>query len=293
MDLIYYQIHAFRKSGYHWDKVKQLCKEMYYPFTDDHRKVYNQLLKMGLFEEGTALWLLPEKSKPKHRIFGIIPDVHAPFNHPNFLTFCKDIFIERKVTDIIFIGDLVDNHAISRHDSSTRAKGPVEEYNDAKGEVALWVKTFPVARFVLGNHDAIPERQLATIGIPPQFLKSYEDLWGLPDTWEIAEEFDINDVLYFHGISSMGKDGILNTAIASRMSAVQGHTHTLLGCKYSANKKNIIFGLNVGCGIDVEAYSMEYAKHFVKKPTLGCGVVVSSSEAYAIPMTNKYFRSNE
>lgn len=143
------------------------------------------------------------------------------------------------------------------------------------------------------NHDAIPSRQLADLGMPSFYLRSYKDLWNLPKAWDIDVEFIIDNVLYFHGIGSMGKDGALNSALYNRMSTVQGHAHSFLGCKYSANNRDLVFGMNVGCGVDNDSYAMEYGKHFVKKPTLGCGVVYSSKEAYAIPMTDKYFRSYE
>ena len=75
------------------------------------------------------------------------------------------------------------------------------------------------------------------------------------------------------------------------MSAVIGHAHSYLGVKYNANPRNIVFGMNVGCGIDIDAYAMRYGKYFKLKPTLGCGVVISKTEAYSVPMSEKYFRS--
>ena len=45
-----------------------------------------------------------------------------------------------------------------------------------------------------------------------------------------------------------------------------------------------IFGLNVGCGIDIDRYAFAYAQDFKIRPGLGCGVVVDSGEAHFIPM---------
>jgi hypothetical protein len=165
------------------------------------------------------------------------------------------------------------------------------EYEKVLQHLRKWDKEFPVAKVCIGNHDTIPERQLATIGIPAFYLQSYTDLWKLPKEWEFEDYFTINDVLYIHGIGSGGKEGALNTALKQRMSVVQGHTHSYLGCKYMANARDIIFGLNVGCGIDIKSYAMEYGKYFINKPTLGCGIVVNSEEAYAVPMGREYFRS--
>jgi len=55
---------------------------------------------------------------------------------------------------------------------------------------------------------------------------------------------------------------------------VVGHSHSFGGVSYLASRNDIIFGLNVGCGIDVDHMAFSYGKNFPKKPTLGCGVVL-------------------
>jgi hypothetical protein len=157
-------------------------------------------------------------------------------------------------------------------------------------EVAKFVKAFPKVKMCKGNHDAIPYRQAATVGIGERYLKTFSELFNLPKSWEIEEEFIINGVLYKHGINCMGKDGAINTAIQERMSTVIGHSHAFGGCKYSANKRDIIFGMNVGCGIDIDAYAFAYGKYDKNRPTLGCGIVFNDSNAIFVPMGREYFR---
>jgi hypothetical protein len=53
---------------------------------------------------------------------------------------------------------------------------------------------------------------------------------------------------------------------------------------YSASDRDMIFGMNVGCGVDVDAYAMAYGKVYSKKPTLGCGVVIDGKIALFLPM---------
>lgn len=277
-------VHKLRQEKKTWKEIMKLVPNA----SNNMRKYYNAWL---LSTNTEKLWLLPESRKPKDRVVGVVGDVHLPFEHPNYLQFIVDTFIEQKVTDIVFIGDLIDNHAISRHETSTRADSPLLEYYKTLEKIKEWKKEFPIAKMCIGNHDTIPERQISTLGIPSVFLKDYRTLWELPKEWEIEDYFTINDVLYIHGIGSGGKDGAINTALKQRLSLVQGHTHSYLGCKYMANARDVIFGLNVGCGIDLKAYAMEYGKYFVNKPTLGCGVVKGCEEAYAIPMGRKYFRS--
>lgn len=232
-----------------------------------------------------------EKSKqPANTVVGVIGDPHTPFNHPNYLQFCIDTFKKYKVNQVVCIGDLVDFHALSRHESEPCALGAYQELDRACEQVDLFVRAFPKAKLCKGNHDRIPVRQAATVGIGERFLKSYADVIGLPKTWEIDDEFIIDGVLYKHGINCEGKDGAFNAAIAERMSTVIGHAHANAGCKYSVNKRDIIFGLAVGCGIDASAYAFAYGKPLPRRPILGCGIVFSRENAIFVPMGAEYFR---
>ena len=229
--------------------------------------------------------------KPKGSTVGIFSDPHAPFNHPNYLQFCIDTFKKYKVRRIVCTGDLVDFHAISRHQTETCAKSPCDELDMTIEKVKPFVDAFPEVDFVPGNHDYIYIRQAATLGIDQRFMRSFSELFQLPKTWRIHDdEFILDDVLYKHGINCTGKTGALNAATQERMSTVIGHSHAFGGCQYSANPRDIIFGLNVGCGIDIKAYAFAYGKHSKYRPTLGCGIVFNQSSALFIPMGAEYFR---
>ncbi len=235
----------------------------------------------------------PKRKTPTqavNRPIGVIGDLHVPFDHPNYLKFLQDTFKQFNVGQVVCIGDLIDNHAISRHQTETCAKSAYDELDASINRLKTYVKAFPKVKICQGNHDNIPERQAATLGIGKRFLKSFNDLLELPHTWQIEEEFIIDNVLYRHGINCSGKDGALNAAIQERISLVMGHSHSFGGCKYSANKRNIIFGLNVGCGIDIDAYAFAYGKHAKFRPTLGCGIVFNAGNAMFVPMGERYFR---
>ena len=237
------------------------------------------------------LWLLDEDKKPLDRVVGVFSDVHLPFDHPRYLDFIIDTFIEWGVTDIVCCGDLVDNHSISRHQTETMAMGGLTEYQQAYNTMRKYIKAFPKLKLTLGNHDLIPQRQAATLQLGGNYIKSFSEIWDLPKEWEIGESFVIDNVLYNHYGS--GKDGAINRALTERMSCVTGHTHSWANVKYSANERDVIFGMNVGCGIDNEAYAFAYGKMARYKPNIACGIVKSSKEAYVVLMGDKYFRSNQ
>ena len=204
---------------------------------------------------------------------GFVGDLHAPFNHPMYLRFCQDIFEQWQVDTTHFIGDIVDNHAISFHETDPNGYGADREAELARKEVNLWHKTFPNSGVSIGNHDALHYRRCKREGIPECFLRTYQDVWGTP-TWDWQPSHRYENCRAQHGTGSSGKDAAINQAIQRRTSIVQGHTHCYAGAKFHANDDSIIFGMNVGCGIDVAAYAMAYAKDFPVRPVLGCGVVI-------------------
>src|SRR3546814_12766628 len=122
---------------------------------------------------------------------------------------------------------------------------------------------------MVGNHSALPHRQATTAGIPKRFLKSYEEVWHAPQGWKWHVEIDIDHVRYIHGTGSSGQNGAINRATRYRQSTVIGHIHSHGSVAYHASENDMIFGLNVGCGIDVRSDAVEYGKVFVKKKKLG------------------------
>ena len=221
-------------------------------------------------------------------IRGVFSDTHIPFQHPNYLTFLKDTFAEWGVEEVICLGDLIDNHAISRFQSEPCADGAYLELAKAREAVKELTEAFPNVKMCRGNHDDIAYRQAKTLGIGDVFIKPFREIYGLPPTWELEDEYVIDGVLYTHGTGRGGKHATYNIAVDERMSVCGGHTHTGGGVNYIANKTETIFALNTGALIDQSAYAFEYSKYSKHRPTLGVGVVLSPHEAFFIPMTGKY-----
>lgn len=225
-------------------------------------------------------------------IRGVFSDTHIPFQHPNYLTFLKDTFAEWGVEEVICLGDLIDNHAISRFQSEPCADGAYLELAKAREAVKELTEAFPNVKMCRGNHDDIAYRQAKTLGIGDVFIKPFREIYGLPPTWELEDEYVIDGVLYTHGTGRGGKHATYNIAVDERMSVCSGHTHTGGGVNYIANKTETIFALNTGALIDQSAYAFEYSKYSKHRPTLGVGVVLSPHEAYFIPMTGKYLQTS-
>ena len=200
----------------------------------------------------------------------VIGDLHEPFCLDGYLEFCKETYKRYDCNQVVFIGDVIDNHYSSYHESDADGMGGGQELELAIEKISKWYEAFPKADVIIGNHDRIIMRKAQSSQVPRKWIKEYKDVLDTPK-WNFVESVTYDDVLYIHGEggtarSRMRKD--LN-------SVVQGHLHTQFYCDYLVGKNFSIFGMQVGCGIDNKSYAMAYAKNY-GKPAIGCGVVLEN-----------------
>jgi predicted phosphodiesterase len=203
----------------------------------------------------------------------IIADTHIPFEHPDYMKFCKDVQTKERCGTVVHIGDVVDNHSISYHEHDADLWSPLHEMQAADKVLKKWFKAFPDVKVVRGNHDALVDRKAKTVGLPRRCFKPYRDIWDFPEGWEDDFHFEIDSVIYQHGTGSSGKLAHLNRAISNRASTVVGHMHSFAGIAYTASPRDCIFGMNVGSGIHNKSLAFAYGKDFPHKPIVSCGVV--------------------
>ena len=233
----------------------------------------------------TNLKLKKEKTVEHNMI--VIGDIHEPFTHRGYLAFCLGLKLQYRPTTVILIGDLVDNHGISYHEKDPDGYSPGNEAKIVDKKLKKWYKAFPKAKLCLGNHDLLVERKAKTHGLPTRAFKNFREIWKIPDTWDVGLSFEVDSVLFTHGTNYSGKYPHVHAAADNRQSTVIGHCHGVAGVEYSANEKDCIFGMSVGCGIDRHSYAMAYGKGFRRKPILGAGVIhvgTNGTKATFIPM---------
>ena len=207
---------------------------------------------------------------------GIIGDTHVPYEHRDYLAFCKKIFKQHKCNRIIHIGDLIDHHALSFHESEPMLKGASGELLDARERLKPWYKAFPKLTVILGNHDRIPARQLKKIGIDAEvWMRPIERVYGFPKGWNTSDSVTIDGVLYHHGETAGGVNGFRNDAIHRMTNTVSGHNHSNAGISATASQHRLVWGMAVGCGVDNSSMAFVYGKHFKNKPIVSCGTVIN------------------
>jgi len=202
----------------------------------------------------------------------IIPDLHSPFIKKKFLEFCIETYKKWDCDSVIFLGDIIDNHYSSFHDSDPDGNSAGNELEMAIGDLKKWHKAFPQAKVCLGNHDNIPDRKAFAAGISKKWVKSVGEILEF-DGWEYAEEWVVDGILYTHGTGRKCRQRVKQDF----MSIVQGHYHSESYIEYFVGKNFKIFAFQLGSGIDINSYAMAYGKTFAK-PHINCGVMLDNGK---------------
>jgi len=210
--------------------------------------------------------------KEEKRIL-VIGDIHAPFELDGYLDYCQETYAKYNCNQVVFIGDILDNHAFSYHEPDPSGLSAGNELKLAKKFVKKWYKAFPIADVLIGNHDRLAARKMMTGGVPLAWLKSYNDVLGTSN-WNWTERIVYDDVQYVHGEGGTARTKSKN----DMMSTVQGHIHTQAYVEWAVGRNFKVFGMQVGCGVDGGSYAAAYAKNF-KKQAIGCGVVIGGHTA--------------
>jgi hypothetical protein len=100
----------------------------------------------------------------------VISDMHIPYHHPDTFKFLKALDKTFNATRIINIGDEVDAHGISFHDSDPDLLSPGDELRAAQKELKTLVKIFPKMDLVHSNHGSLLYRRGKAGGIPRHYL---------------------------------------------------------------------------------------------------------------------------
>mgnify|MGYP003664416879 FL=1 len=202
----------------------------------------------------------------------MVGDIHAPFSLDGYLEFCQDIYARFNLNQVVFIGDILDNHYASYHDTDPNGLGGQDELECAVEQVQEWARAFPVADVIIGNHDRMVMRKAFSSAVPKEWIKSYNEVLGTD--WNWTERIVYDNVQYVHGEGGTAKTKAKN----DMMSTVSGHVHTQAYCEWMVGRTFKVFGMQVGCGVDAESYAAAYARNF-KRQAIGCGVVLGGHTA--------------
>ncbi len=211
--------------------------------------------------------------KAKHNVL-VISDTQGPFEHKDTLRFLKAVHRKYKCDTVVHVGDEADMHALSDYDHDPDGMSAGDEHKALLKSLQPFYKAFPDVMVCESNHTARPFRQAHKHGIPRAYMRSYREFMEAPEGWQWADHWVIDGVRYQHGMGYSGRNGAIKAAERNMQSTVIGHLPAHAGIQFTANAKFLLFGMNVGSLIDVDAYAFAYGKHYPSKPIIACGVVI-------------------
>lgn len=214
----------------------------------------------------------------------VIGDLHFPYHHIDTFNFLKAIKKKYKPDRVISIGDEIDGHSWSFHDSDPDLMSPGDELGEAKYFITRLHELFPKMDILESNHGSLFYRKQKDSGLPRSIMKSYNEIYGVNDKWQW--HFDLTITLsdgskcYFHhGKSS----DVLKTSMSMGMSCIQGHFHEKMGVQYWANSLGLYFAAQTGCLVDDDSLAMSYNNTNLKRPLIG-SLIILNGQPQIIPM---------
>lgn len=210
----------------------------------------------------------------------VISDLHEPYAHPRAYQFLRRIRKQFRTTQTVCIGDEIDAHQWGHWAKCTDAHGASRELDEAIKALGQLKRFDDNIKFCNSNHVERANKRIEETGTPSRFVRPWRDVIEAPKGWIWADEWVIDGIRFFHGDGYNGAQAMRDAALDSRGPVVFGHLHGLAGITYHAATGGTVWGMAVGCLIDVRAPVFRYAKHDRKKPLLGCGVIVDGTPFY-------------
>jgi hypothetical protein len=219
----------------------------------------------------------------------IISDLHAPYQHPDALRFLAALQGKYDFDGISCVGDELDYHAMSFHDSDPDLDAAGRELQ--AGREVLWeLETlFPQMDLCDSNHGSMLYRRGMAAGVPRHLLLSYQDAIfavkkrdgsihrpknrGNGWRWHHSFAFSLDSrrrCVMRHGMSISTRRNVEQ----SGMSFVQGHHHGTFEVVYNGTPDALNWGMTVGCLIDDGSLAFAYNRNTLRRPVIGCGGII-------------------
>lgn len=266
-----------RSKGKTWDELSRIFKG-YTP--NALRKMYYREVRDKIEKPVSINEPVDERS---YKSVLVISDMHHPYHHPDTVKFLQALKNKYRFDRIICIGDEVDYHALSFHDSDPDLPSAGDELENAKKSLKPLFKMFPKMDIVESNHGSMVLRQGLAAGMPKAVLRPYNEVLGAPRGWNWKFDVKVNTpmgkVYFCHGKS--GAAGRLASLYG--MSAVQGHFHEKSQITYISTPEKLMFDMHVGCLADDKSLALGYNKINPKRPIVSVGVILNGIP-HIIPM---------
>ena len=264
------------KEGLSWRAIARELEVPRSTCSDFLRKVFAEKVVLNKKSNTTFSVRKEDVAEDNSRVL-LISDLHIPYHHQDALAFLQHLKDKYNPTRVICLGDELDKHALSYHDSDPDLPSAGDELRKSLPVVAELHEMFPVMDIIESNHGSLVWRKAKTFGIPKHYIKGYNDVLEVGEGWKWS--FDLTITLpngqkcyIHHGKTS----DVIKLSQQMGMCAVQGHFHESFRVDYWGNPNGLFWGLQCGCLIDDDALAFSYNNVNIKRPVIGTGLIIDS-----------------
>ncbi len=205
----------------------------------------------------------------------LISDMHIPYHHPDTVEFLQHLKEKYNPTKVVSLGDELDKHALSFHDSDPDLPSAGDELRMSLPVIAQLHKIFPKMDILDSNHGSLVYRKSKHHGIPRHYLRSYREVLEVDEGWTWHHELTLDlphdrKVYLCHGKMA----DVTKLSQQTGMCAIQGHYHNGFKVEYWGNSFQLYWAMQVGCLIDDKSLAFSYNKLTVKRPVIGTGLII-------------------
>ena len=217
----------------------------------------------------------------------VIPDMHMPYCHPDTWKFLSGVNDKYTPDRVICLGDEVDHHALSYHESNPSLDSAGPELEKAIRFLQPLYELFPKVDVLESNHGSLVYRKAQTAGIPKHLIVPYRQQIQAPEGWHWHFDLTItlsnNQRVYFHHGKTKSRDKLSQR---QSMNSVQGHFHSEFHIVYWANPTALFWDMHLGCLADQNSMAQAYGRNNLERGIVGCGVILNG-HPHLIPMVLK------
>ena len=265
------------KTGKSWRKISELLDKPRSTVSDYLRKEFSQVVVDN--RKSSETYSVRKNDGVEHdnsRIL-LISDLHIPYHHQDAIAFLLHLKEKYNPTRVICLGDEVDGHALSFHDSDPDLPSAGDEIRQALPVIAELFKIFPKMDILESNHGSLVWRKAKVFGIPKHYIKSYNEVLGVDSGWKWSFDLTVDlpngqKCYMHHGKTS----NIIQLSQQMGMNATQGHYHETFKIDYWGNSTGLYWGMQCGCLIDDDKLAFNYNNVNIKRPIIGTGLIIDS-----------------
>lgn len=265
------------KTGKSWRKISEALGVARSTVSDYLRKEFSQVVVDNRKSSDTYSVRKNDSVEHDNSRILLISDLHIPYHHQDAIAFLLHLKEKYNPTRVICLGDEVDGHALSFHDSDPDLPSAGDEIRQALPVIAELFKIFPKMDILESNHGSLVWRKAKVFGIPKHYIKSYNEVLGVDSGWKWSFDLTVDlpngqKCYMHHGKTS----NIIQLSQQMGMNALQGHYHETFKIDYWGNSTGLYWGMQCGCLIDDDKLAFNYNNVNIKRPIVGTGLIIDS-----------------